>query len=54
MPLTVFDLSSPVHWQPSRGQLMKKERIFLWVALSGKCPKTKGVTIFNIISLFVL
>ena len=35
-PLTVFDLSSPVHWQPSLGHLMIKESIFLSVALSGK------------------
>ena len=34
--LTVFDLSSPVHWQPSLGHLIMKESIFLSVALSGK------------------
>ena len=34
--LTVFDLSSPVHWQPLLGHLMMKESIFLSVALSGK------------------
>ena len=35
-PLTVFDLSSPVHWQPSLGHLIMKESVFLSVALSGE------------------
>ena len=34
--LTSFDLSSPVHWHPSLGHVIKRERIFLSVALSAK------------------